>query len=299
MLTAKRCSLPFVVVPDTWLLLPEPDPRDKRIGELEQKIQELERSHPQISMTAKSLTGECLELLPIGVTTYDLLPEQVVKELLAEVKELHPMATEFNKSEKDRLIQASAPSVMGYYYKAASEFKIQQYKETDYPQWLEKIENFFQRLHIKLERPTHLAKFSFCLSNEGTVPAENILVEFHTLGGPLLKLPMNEGDETPGLRILPPPIPPDGKWIDRYALMDPRSSNFDPDVIRRLMPPIVRRQERDKHAFYSRSGSSSSSTECVSFECDEFRHKVSPEIFDIVIVVPSKHRIEKGAIGVL
>jgi hypothetical protein len=63
-----------------------------------------------------------------------------------------------------------------------------------------------------------------------------------------------------------------------------------------IMPPIFRREERDRHTFYSRAGSSRSYTECVSFECDEFRHQVNPEVFEIMIVVPPKNRVERGAI---
>ena len=37
-LTAKRHGLPVFVIPDGWLLPPEPDPRDKRIMELERKV---------------------------------------------------------------------------------------------------------------------------------------------------------------------------------------------------------------------------------------------------------------------
>jgi PIN domain len=204
-LTAKRCGLPFVVIPDSWLLPPEADQRDRKIKELEQKVEEFEKSCPQVEIRA---TPE--QTLLITVTTYEALPEQIVKEIMAEVQGLYPEATEFNKNKNDLRSQVSTAFASEYRYKPPSEFEIQKYKETDYPQWLEKVEKFFRRLHGRLEGPTCYARHSFVLSNQGIVPAENIIVEFHAVGGLLLQLPADDRDENPRLELPSPPTPQRG-----------------------------------------------------------------------------------------
>jgi hypothetical protein len=42
-LTAKLCSLEYVLVPDNWILPPEPDMRDKELTELRNRVKELKK----------------------------------------------------------------------------------------------------------------------------------------------------------------------------------------------------------------------------------------------------------------
>jgi hypothetical protein len=48
LLIAKRLSLPFVAIPDEWLLGPESDDRDKKLHGLETRIARLEKASPII-----------------------------------------------------------------------------------------------------------------------------------------------------------------------------------------------------------------------------------------------------------
>jgi predicted nucleic acid-binding protein len=58
MVTAKHYGIKFILIPDSWLLPPEPDDRDRRISELESQIKELSESYPKIETEFKLLDEE-------------------------------------------------------------------------------------------------------------------------------------------------------------------------------------------------------------------------------------------------
>jgi predicted ribonuclease YlaK len=101
-LTAERCGLPYVMIPDDWLLPPEPDVRDKKIEELERRLKELERACPQIEVVSQDSEGSDIDSLAISVLPYRMPTESELNMLVAEVQTKHPMVTELEEPGKQK-----------------------------------------------------------------------------------------------------------------------------------------------------------------------------------------------------
>lgn len=313
-LTAKRFGLGYIVVPDDWLLPPEPDIRDKRIAQLEQKVKELEGARPEITVEAFDASGKTIDSLILSIAKYNILGEQEIDQLLNIAKTEHPLVIDFPTAETaqkhdERLTAFSGLSILGIkqHYEAAKEEEIAKYRDKDYPAWLEELRNLFRELANKLENPCRQVNISVAISNHGTVPAENVVVEFQVLGNLLLRRP-SDADEEPAASSITLPGPPKApigrwvrqksamesiletyKWVDRFSTPDYNS------LIRDIHLPRMP-QPRDKHVFYWKSQKPFGFMSSWSFECAEFRHQVEPEEFDITLCVPPGTDADSGAL---
>lgn len=287
MLKAQRCNLKYFEIPDDWLLPPEPDERDKRIFNLETRVNKLEKSYPQIEMEVQDANGRSIESLYIKVSTYETLSDQKLKELVETVEKRSPLVMEFNSPSKN----LRAPNHPLALFKPPSEEKIKAYKMKEYPEWLDKVKNFYSSLDRRLELPCRHANISFVLKNSGVVPAENVRVKFTALGELLFMHPDNKITYDIFKAFPPPPSPPEGEWTS-YGL--PFEGFFrSPTTSPNWVPPIV--NNRDRNSFYWKDRPNNYKNQWL-FECDEFRHQLEPKYFKVNLFVPRKSIISRGAI---
>lgn len=317
LLTAKRCGLAYVVIPDQWLLPPEPDLRDKKIEALERSLKELQNKAPIIEIEAVSDSGKPISHLSIEIVRYDEIKENEFDELISNVKKTYPMETKFQEKPSSTIPNKfsalnSIHSVLGYTqrYLPPNDDEIEKYKNEEYPDWIEQVEMFFKSLPKSLESSTRKASISIVVTNNGNLPAENAIIEFRALGGIFLEPPDKNDDENSKkdkiLKFPQPPIPPKGKWVkERNTLFsaihafDHFAKGFVSPVYKPLLKPFIPKPH-DRNAFYWKNGKSYTISKSWTFECDEFRHKVEPEVFDMTIVIPSSNgNIEKCAIKCL
>jgi hypothetical protein len=312
-LTAKRFGLACIVLPDDWLLPPEPDLRDKRIAQLEQKIRELEGGRPEITVEAFDASGKIIDSLILSIAKYNILANQEIDRLLNIAKTKHPLVTDFSTTETvqkhhERVTALSGLDLFGVkqHYECPKEEEIAKYRDKDYPAWLEELRNSFRELASKLENSGRQVNISVTISNHGTVPAENVVVEFQVLGNLLLK-PPSDADEKPSASsiMLPgPPKRPRGRWVREKTAMDSILETYKlVDSFSRPEYSLLRdihlsrtSQPRDRHAFYWKSQNPFRPTSSWSFECAEFRHQVEPEEFDIILCVLPSVDAESGAL---
>lgn len=313
-LTAKRLGLAYIVIPDDWLVQPEPDPRDKRIAQLEQKVKELEGACPEITVEAFDANRKTIDSLILSIAKYNILGDSEIDRLLNIAKTKYPLVKDFPSAETEQKHDERPATVSGLYplgikqhYEAPKEEEITKYIDKDYPAWLEELRNSFRELASKLENPGRQVDISVAISNHGTVPAENVVVEFQVLGNLLLKQPSDTDEErSASLITLPsPPKPPMGRWVRQKSAMEslletykwadsfsrPEYNSLLRDIHLSRMP-----QPRDKHAFYWKSQKPFQPMSSWSFECSEFRHQVEPEEFDIILCVPPGADAESGAL---
>lgn len=287
MLKAQRCNLKYCEIPDDWLLPPEPDERDKRIFNLETRVNKLEKTYPQIEMEIQDANGHSIKSLSIIVITYDTLSNQMVKELVTEVEKRSPLITEF-KSPSRNLRSSNQPFAI---FRPPSEEKIRAYKEKEYPGWLDKVKGFYSSLDRRLEIPRRHVNTSFVLKNSGMVPAENVRIKFSALGGLLFMPPDHEITYDIYKSFPSPPSPPEGEWTS-YAVphegLFPSVNKF-PDWI------PTRAENRDRNSFYWKDRPDNYKALWV-FECDEFRHQLEPECFGINLFVPRKNDFLRGTV---
>ncbi len=195
LLTAKLCGLPFVVIPDSWLLEPSPNHRDKKITELELRLQHLEKSYPQIDMSIYDADREQVNSLAIQAIRYEIPTEAELEELMIEVQARYPMVTAFDRSKPTENPYRLLPFVTGlieYSYLIPSDSEIKEYQEIKYPEWLKKVKDLIVSIPTRLEQMSHQFGVSFVVTNSGSVPAENIIVEFEAAGGLLIGMPSED-----------------------------------------------------------------------------------------------------------
>lgn len=311
MLTAKHCGLVYIPVPNNWLLPPEPDTRDRRIFELEQKIRQLGKTHPEISVVAKNKDDTTVDHLSLLVECYDGLSSTQLEELVTAAQVKYPIVTEFGNTEipprpSPPPGQEAILRLLGaqHQFVHPNEQEITKYLKEDYPKWKEKVEEFFRLLPSRLETPHRCFGLSLVLANTGTTPAENVIVEVKALGGFLLKPPTNKGNKKEDSKkagcFPSPPSAPKGHWVQVESSYSSILKSLDlmgkANWASPHLPNLNSPPERDRHAFYWKPNRPSSYMETWIFECEEFRHKVDDESFLVNIFVPPGKNLVKGAL---
>jgi hypothetical protein len=313
LLTAKRCGLAFTSVPDTWLLDPEPDPRDKKIDELERKLAALARSRPEISIQITKGTEVVEPPLVMRTVQYRALIEEEIEALAAEVFKLWPVETDFSQAKKPLHgvsgIAAGELLASMYVYRPPTEAAIRKYTKEDYPQWQKRVRKLFKRLANFLNAPANLLSLVIKVMNTGYAPAQNTIVTFRTRGG-LVFFPPVEEDEKKFLRgphIPFPPDPPEGQWILKptTVMSLPLSASLSAEVLRQPSPileaallndivPFSR--SSDRHAFRRKGEEPSTIVDVWTFECPEFRHREAGKNFSLDLYLPPEVTSTKCAL---
>jgi len=307
MLTSKHCGLAFIQVPDEWLLSPEPDDRDKKIAELENKLQKFEKSYPVIKIGYSDVSGNPLHVASMHVRCYSALSKQEIEELVGLALSHHPVVTDFAVSEP-RTNPASSAGIdtmkllgVRQRYEPPTGEEISKYTEELYPAWVESVNVFFKSLPGHLESPTREYCFSVSIENDGYSPAEHVLVEFNVSGG-LFLMPIDDEDKSAKASplVLPqPPNSPKGRWIQGLSPFESLAASvrafegFATTPFNRVLRDFSPFQppKHDKNAFYWKPQRPSRPTTTWVFECDEFRHKTGEEVFKIRIMVPGDRRL--------
>jgi len=305
MVTSKQCGLTLIAVPDTWLLPPEPDNRDKRIIELESKLQKLGNNYPIINIAFKDMNDDNLHVACFNVMCYPSLSSQEIEELAKLVVQRNPITTEFAQQAprinptKNTVIDLFNINVIPGHYAPPSEEEIRKYTKELYPQWVEDVKNFFKSFPSKMEFPTREHRFYVSINNDGYAPAENVLVEFSLSGG-LFLIPIDDKDkrtETSPLELPKPPIPPRGRWVHSLSAFESMVTSARAQIYpwnNNLNVPrdfsFYQPKKHDKNAFYWKPNRPARPVTTWDFECDDFRHKIEPEVFKIRIGVPDVDR---------
>jgi hypothetical protein len=336
MLTAKQLNLAFQVIPEDWLLPAERDERDKRISELERRLTQYEHLAPVIAVSVTDGNGDPISKVQLVVREYPNLSSEQIEKLLALARQRYPMITDFGAKAHLRppiALGTLASSAMfaeygGYEwtYQAPSKEEIAKY-EVEYPEWEDKLKTLFEKLAALLEPSSRRATVVFIVDNNGSVPAENAVVEFETFGGIVFepatwhdKKKDNENLKEISLPV--PPKPPNGAWVQKprvaafssthalaaeFAIAAAR--NADLSTFMRSVPgqitgyafpqvPIISGPTNiDRNKFYWKNGKPSKYAAKWTFECAEFRHKVHSEQFNLPLFIRRKDPSDRGAIS--
>jgi hypothetical protein len=308
MLTARQCDLRYVAVPESWLLPPEPDERDKALAEVRRRLDALEHNHPAIGVAVVGASGQPTDHVRIRVDAHPDLSESDINRLVEEVRIKHPMVVIFEGHGKP------SPTRLATFglgrYEPPTQAEIKRYQEVEYPSWLQAVKRTFESLPRQLEAPTRTVELAFVLTNDGSCPAENVVVEFSALGGLLIAPPKKDDDEAGAasespakpLSLPPPPRAPVGRHVDLVGDLSKTMElitrpTFDERVLAdRFLPPL-RQPERDPLAFYWKGTRPARHVSDWTLTCEEFRHKADPERFGLVLFLPRKVTTPKAAVS--
>jgi hypothetical protein len=309
MLSAKNAGLPYIAIPDAWLLAPETDEQDKALAALQSQLARYQRAEPAFELQADGTA-----LAPtITVDYYTALSEHELRELMAAAQHAHPLAEDFGSreaAERGGVGTGLLASITRELFEPASEEEISQYRNERYPEWVSGCEAVLRDLHNTLNRRITWPQARVALANVGSRPAEDAYIRFKTRGRLLLSVPRDEDDKTDAeqqaaapLSLPRPPAVPRGQWTRRRTASDSlaafaRSVAFD---TRPLMHPNFGKlpllpEPRDPNAFYYKPRRPSYPIPVIGFECAQWRHQVAPETFEFELTTDL---VEQAVLGAL
>lgn len=278
---AKRVGVNVRAVPESWLLPPETDSRDKRIRDLEQKMAALEKATPAMEVSAEQ-EGVPVQNAVFSFTFYKPPGDDEVDELLAKVRARHPLEQPINP---DLAILPKATLGMSRKIPTARDYE--EYRDVAYPKWLARVRKYLKAVPNLWSLERRVTSLRLRLQNTGSVPADGLLFEYEIFGGGLL-LPDDEEDRRNLLQVKKLPRPPkapaieefNALWPDGYGV--PIRSAFDPSMLKGV------RGSRDPYTLYEREHPKEPATR-HSFECEEFRHGTGVAL-DVFLLLPPGDR---------
>src|SRR3546814_7602093 len=95
LLTAKRVAVPFVRVPEAWLLPVESDKDQKRIRELEAQVRSYQQAEPRCAVKFEDTPWQFTR------TKHRPLTEAQVAVLMRRLQERHPIVTDFGPRSEE------------------------------------------------------------------------------------------------------------------------------------------------------------------------------------------------------
>ncbi len=288
MMTANSLGLPYVAVKEEWLLPPENNDMERENARLREQIAGLQRASPQFKIQMVNSEGQTIDRLDMDHVIYKPLSEDAIESLLTLLTTRFPKATNFGSSEAPR--NSHLPSLVDPLahlrsYIPASEEEINRYRNSAYPGWLTECREALCLIHEKLQERDVDSEFTFSISNEGTRPAKDALLNIIAQGDLKIYVPIyvprSEKPTQPEPMLPTPPIPPRGRWSSLQNLLG-RSLNlggllrdpfqFDPSI-------LGKDSRRDPNDFYYKPNRPTTPGEIISLECEQWRHSTGPELF--------------------
>lgn len=95
MASAKMLNVPFVPVPDDWLLPPESTHDEKEKRRLQSEVNRLKKAEPNFRVRCLDDAGSETEDLTFEYGWYDPLTEDVVEKYMEKLRVRFPLATDF------------------------------------------------------------------------------------------------------------------------------------------------------------------------------------------------------------
>lgn len=293
----KKLNIAFKVIPDSWLLPPEPDAKDKKIAELEGRIKTLENDTPIIS-SVMYCNDEPVNSITITAYKFNKLQHSHIEELVHKAMLKYPMRSDFSVEKPTNSLPHLLSSI--YSLQEPSPESISKYTKDQYPSWVETVRKFFEELATNLELCRRHTKAVIAVSNEGSVPAENVIVELTCQSGLQLRYLTKEAktEQLKKIRLPTPPRPPEAKIINFAEQLRQMTMGHQGILGQNHshLASVFQREAHDKHAFYFKPHRPPRYSNDWMYECDEFRHQVEPENFNLTLFVPPELTTQKASL---
>lgn len=281
--TAKEYGIPFIFTPDDWKLASEPDTTSKEINNLKEEISRLKRTHPEINITSN------LQELKLTIFNYPKLTDDEISSIVDPL-----LASAIINSPYHNHL-ANHSSLFSSVFNLPSQQDIDDYNNEKLIDWQHKAENALKLIHRELYNKLNSIKVSFSLSNLGTVPAENLIIQFKA-SNHLLLLDETEcyvGNIKKALPEIPEPPRPRVFGLSQ-ELANAINLHKNPVILNHPIKPS--NISRDRNSFYWKSGFRNCPDNYKEASCEEFRHKMAPEEFSLWLTVDQGATPKNGKI---
>jgi hypothetical protein len=300
LLCARDHSLNWVEVPDDWLLDPENDEKDKKIRALTERIRLLEQEEPKLSMAvlyeAKPITA-----LALQTSVFDAPSEIDLQRIEQEVIAAYPEVKDFTNQHRGPRGRLYISTALDGEWQPPAQSAVDEYAQA-YANWRASIRTRVESLHRQLNAAARIVCLRFVLRNEGSRPAERVLIESATHDS--LRFTIGEDESSSklvqqlhnlptGIELDPPPGAPQGRYVSILDRLAPSfslasgMSNIREWESRSPSIPNMRPFNRDRNAFYLKDGARDSFVSESVLECEEFRHARGETEFELTLFVPA------------
>ena len=191
MLTAHEVGMNYLAIPDSWLLEPEKDERQKQFDDLTRQVKVLQQQFPQLSVSCVDVAGAHLNALAFLVREYAAPSPTQIDALKIALRERHPLQEVFEEPFADEHWSRLAAYSVFQQFQPPDQREIEKYQRA-YEIWLAATDDFLQTLPERLSARTAVAEVTFRLANTGTEAAKSLLVEFRATPGFLIRPPSGE-----------------------------------------------------------------------------------------------------------
>jgi PIN domain len=305
MFRARRLGVPLIAVPESWLLRPEKDERDRKISALEAQVAAMGSSEAILSLSLTGEEGQPIEAIDGSFPQYADLTGAETARLIDAIQHRHPEVKTFGSAPTHES-EVGQMEVFRQFiekmsaWRAPTTDQINQY-QNEYKDWVDTARKRFEQFNSFLNIRHGLRRLRISLANTSARPADEVLVEIKLHGN--VTLLASVGNDVPDLiaqtEKLPlevtlpqPPTPPRGEYLYDSVVRNAQFALGQVDIaeqLRSYSPDYsnIRSSfaKRDRHEFYRRKEDDKPVTE-ASFACEEFRHQRAPEVFSLWIVVP-------------
>ena len=258
--TAQGLGLTGNIIPDNWLLPPEPTDAERELLSLRSEVARLKKTEPSFSIRCADQSNADLEHYHASFTWFEPLTDDQVTAFMQRLKAQFPLETDFGSRQPAERAPKQRPgltvldAITKEVFTPATDEEIEKYRDEAYPEWLERCELGLRDHHRTLQQQRPPLQFSFLAANVGTHPASDALVTIEAQGHFQIQPPSaaaddedREGDEDEDrdgeenelehqkAEELPrPPVAPRGQW-KRTIGGHPGDSIRALDVLRRSL----------------------------------------------------------------
>lgn len=304
MMTAKSIGVPFVPVPDHWLLPPEPNKAEKQLAKLSGELERMKELEPRFRTRCLDDDDKEIDDIAIAYTVYEPLADDDLTALLDSLTTAFPIATDFGPRKP-----IERANLWGWtdVYTPADDEVIEVYTTQEYPSWIEKCKSFLSNLHNELQdraRPV----IRLGATNEGSRPGKNVLIILRAGGQFKIGVSPVEGENSDidgenDLQLEKAPKPPRGEW-KRTSALDWLSNLSDAVSVEGVLQHGITEipnlswadRSRDPDGFYYKPERPDGAVQSFTLECEQWRHGTEEEVFEAEIWVEGKREDISGAI---
>jgi hypothetical protein len=314
MASAKAVGLPYMDVPDGWLLPPELDEAAKREARVKDELDHYKKQEPAFTIEFGAGEGGRLS---VEVNRYVPLTDEEIQAFVARLHAEHPLSDDFGETEiRERASPDQGP--LGLFASKKEVFtpttptEIQRYRQA-HGEWIEACENELKNLSKALQRREVLPRVSVSVLNAGARPADDALVTVDADGRFLLSpRKRNNDDDEPeepkaklSLTLPRPPTAPKGRWVKEHVssigealarIGAMQALKVDTPEILGVSP--FRAAARDPNGIYFKVGARGDPRSHIEYECAQWRHAQVPHDFEFSVWFPLEPGLYAGVIKV-
>ena len=260
-LTVRTLGIPCEIIPDDWLLAPEPDDRDREIQDLTRQLGELQAQEPKFHFSCEQQSDARPGHVEIAYKAFRPLEETERVQLLERLQNLYPptVVTQGRISDK----------------------AISEYEERDYPAWISQCEKFLDLVNLIVQLE-HCPELTVSIQNNESRPATNALVEVRASGNFGLTTPMS------GLRefgLIPykgrPKPPTQPQPLSTFSTI---SDNLTGSKVLALSDLNFAPRSRDQEDFGYTADVKLETESSIDLTCGLWRHSLGPKEFTVRLV---------------